>query len=399
MYGGCMKIVLCLDDNYIKYAKVSIVSYKKQNPKAKIIVASESGISGIGEDESVSIKLPKTFRNRGSKDRISNTAYMRLFLTQLPYDKVIYVDAGTICQKPLKEMWEMPCEYINLCESHNYGQMQALSLNVPKYGLSGMMVMNLENLRKIHFTEKCLKIEETYPTPTTGWAHDETCINVAMKGKLKFIDKKYNYCHNRTYQHPIDEKDAYILHYVGKDKSEMIGETCYGEIKPAAHYIKGKEVAIVGNAKSIFDKRNGKEIDEHETIIRFNRGYIYQPQCQGSTTTILFLACNLNQLEITGYKANLRINRSNHYYNPTGLTISNGDRAILAKKLGAQPSTGFLAIDVCLKFGAKKIDLYGFDFEATPTFYNPQNYVTQHNYSKEKEIIKQYEKEGRLTIH
>ena len=68
-------------------------------------------------------------------------------------------------------------------------------------------------------------------------------------------------------------------------------------------------------------------------------------------------------------------------------------------RLGSQPSTGFMAIDVCLYFGAKSIDLYGFDFEATPTFYNPVGYKTQHDYNKEEDIVRKYEQEGKLTIN
>lgn len=395
-----MNLVFCIDDNYIKYAKVSIASYRKHNPNAKIYVVSEYHIENtIGYDDNIIIKLPKKFRNRGEGDRITNTAYIKLFLTELTFDKILYVDADTICQRPLDSLWSKEPEYIALTESHSYGQLQAMSLNVPKYGLSGMMLMNIKNLRKINFTQKCLEVEKSYPTPTTGWAHEETCINVAMKGKLTFIPVAYNYCHNRTYTKPIKEKDAYILHYVGKDKSEMIGETSYEQIKAIRPYIKGKRVAIVGNAKSIFDKRNGKAIDEHETVIRFNKGFIHNPDAQGNNTTIVFLACNLTHYELQGYRARFWINRSNNYYNPTGLKISNGDRKILATMLGAQPSTGFMAIDVCLRFGAERIDLYGFDFEKTPTFYNPDGYVTQHKYSEEEKIIRQYEKEGKLTIN
>ena len=67
--------------------------------------------------------------------------------------------------------------------------------------------------------------------------------------------------------------------------------------------------------------------------------------------------------------------------------------------LGAQPSTGFIAIDMCIYFDAKQIDLYGFDFEETPTFYNPEGYVTQHKYANEKDIVERYERMGILRIH
>ena len=55
-----MIICFCIDHNYSYYAKVSIASYKKYNPDAKIIVVSEEPLpKDIGYDENVIIKLPK----------------------------------------------------------------------------------------------------------------------------------------------------------------------------------------------------------------------------------------------------------------------------------------------------------------------------------------------------
>ena len=72
---------------------------------------------------------------------------------------------------------------------------------------------------------------------------------------------------------------------------------------------------------------------------------------------------------------------------------------MLRDKLDCQPSTGFMAIDLCLTAGAKSIDLFGFDFEQTPTFYNPEGYQTKHDYPCEKRIVLEYERCGLLTIN
>ena len=394
-----MKIVYCLDKNFVRYAEVSIKSYKENNPTAEIIVVSEEKIPAIGQDRNFLIKLPKLYRNRGVGDRISNAAYLKLFLTGLPFDKILYVDGDTICQKPLKTLWETPCEYIALTESHSYGMRQAASILAKKYGLTGMMLMNLQNLRKIGFTEKCLEVAESDFIPPSGWYHDETCINVALGDKLTFIDKAYNYCHNRFYEKAISEKDAYILHYVGKDKSDMLASGKYKAISKIGKEIKGKRVAIVGNAKSLFDKRYGKEIDNHDFIIRFNKGFITVPQAQGTKTDMLILALNLRFDERKSFNARYVVNRSKHYDNQTIWTIGCQERMDICARIGKQPSSGFMAIDICLAFGASEIDLYGFDFEETPTFYNPPDYQTQHDYSAEKEIVIGYEKEGKLKIN
>lgn len=395
-----MIICFCIDNKYSYYAKVSIASYRKNNPSATIIVVSEKPLpKDIGYDENVIIKLPKVFRNRGEGDRITNTAYLRLFLTQLPYNKVLYVDADTICQNPLDDLWNQDVKYIGVCESHDYGKRQAEDLGIEKYALSGMMLMNLKALRGIDFTNKCLKAEESIPTPQTGWCHEETVLNVVMNKQLTFLPLCFNYCHNRIYDKPINEQDAYILHYVGPDKYEMVQGVKYPELYPLENEIKGKRIAIVGNAKSIFDTSYGEEIDNHDFIIRFNHGIPTVKESQGTKTDMVMLACTLSDDEIKQYKAGYLVNRSGNYYNRlANFTIGNRERAIMAAGIGAQPSTGFMAVNICLYFGAKSIDLYGFDWGNTKTFYNPEDYQTQHNYSKEREIMAGYEANGLINI-
>lgn len=396
-----MIVVYCCDENYIEYTARSIRSVRKFNPYAQIIVVSEMPINfWMDGVEKVTIPLPKQFRTRREVDRITNAAYLKCFLTELPYDKILYLDGDTICQGPLNELWEMPCEYINICESHNHCKLQAKDLGHEKYGLTGMMVMNLKNLRKFGFTEKCLDVEANYPTPpVTGWRHDETCINVAMGDKLNFVDKKWDYCLNREYDEPIEQASAKILHYIGKQKELMKTLPNYTTLEPILDDIKGKHVAIVGNAKSLFDTVYGQYIDGADFVIRFNRGFITKPESQGTKTDLLILACLLSYEEIDSYNSKWVANRSKSYVNPVYFTIPNSDRRLLKEKLGSQPSTGFMAIDMCLAAGAETISLFGFDFEETPTFYNPEGYQTAHDYPTEKQIVEEYEKCHLLTIN
>ena len=162
--------------------------------------------------------------------------------------------------------------------------------------------------------------------------------------------------------------------------------------------IAGKNIAIVGNAQSIFDKTNGQEIDQHDTIIRFNRGFIIKAESQGTRTDILIMACPLTDEERLSFGALSYINRSKRIKSGR-YTFTNKFRAWLKTQIGAMPSSGLMAIQFCRAAYAKNIDLYGFDFEETPTFYNPEGYVTKHNYAKEKEIIKDMEAKNILKIH
>lgn len=393
-----MIIVYCLDENYLQCTEISIRSVKKFNPKAKIVVVSETGLSVNGlEDERYTIKLPRTFRNKGYGDRITNTAYLKLFLTQLPYDKILYIDGDIVCQGPLNDLWKTKCNYIMLSESHNFGLQQAEQIGVEKYGNSGVLLMNLKNLRKINFTDICLEVERTFDKGPKWFQHDETCINLALKGKLQFMDKKFNYCINRAYNNPIREQDAVLLHYIGKQKELMPHP--YKGMDKLLNDIKGKRVAIVGNAKSIFDKKNGKLIDKHDFIVRFNNGFIIKPESQGTKTSMIMLALNMPPEKLELYHAKWVVNRSNHYDNRVSFIIPNPDRKQLRDRLDAQPSTGFMAIDLCLYAGAKSIDLFGFEGNSQPTFYNPEGYQTQHNYNNEQDIIQMYNKCKLLTIY
>jgi hypothetical protein len=157
-------------------------------------------------------------------------------------------------------------------------------------------------------------------------------------------------------------------------------------------------VAIVGNAQSIFAKTYGNAIDAHDVVIRFNRGFIKDKQAQGTRTEVLILACELRADELAQFNAVYVLNRSNKT-KCGDVTFRNIIRRKLKQKTGAQPSSGFMAIWLCRYAKAKKIDLYGFDFEHTPTFYNPVGYVSKHNYNAEEKFVRGLAEKGIVRIN
>lgn len=163
-------------------------------------------------------------------------------------------------------------------------------------------------------------------------------------------------------------------------------------------FIKDKSVAIVGNAKSIFEKQSGAEIENHDVVIRFNRGFVTDKYAQGFKTDILILACELTKAEKAKFGALFTINRSKRTHCGK-LTFDDKMRRDLKDLIGAQPSSGFMAIDLCRKAGASKIDLYGFDFGATQTFYHDADYKTKHDYATEARLVHLLAGQGVLTIN
>lgn len=384
-----MIIAYVADEHYLPYLKRSMDSVKKYNKDAKFVVLASKVFQLPGAEVYTITPDSDKFKFR-KIDRMHDGVYYKFYLPKLPFDKVLYLDCDILCQRPLNDLWAEKCDFICATESHIYGKTQAQQLGLNKYALTGMMLMNLKALRKADFTHKCLdRLEKENPA-----FHDETIINLEFNDKIRFIDKKYNYCRNRIYENPIREQDAYLLHYVGRQKRDMLTPEFDG-LNALKHLLEGRSVAIVGNSSQVLKKSQGKEIDAHDVVIRFNKGFPNEKV--GYKTDILFLACTLTPEEIKKYNAKYTVRRSKLCQNECNFKVSKIDRARL-KQNGAQPSTGYLAVDFALGCNCKNIDLYGFDFFQNPTYYNPVGYKTRHNGIGEQARILELEKAGLVCI-
>ena len=399
-----MIVAYVCDKNYIPYLKQSIISIKRYNKNVEIVVLSKDNFE-IEDAKVFTFNPNNTYFKFNKNDRMKDGVYYKFWLPLLPYSKILYIDCDVICQRPLDELWNISCDFICATQSHSFGTTQARELGLDKYFLSGMMLMNLDTLRKENFTEQCLDL---LANSADIKQHDETIINVLFNNRITEIDRKYNYCHKRKYLNPIPESDAYLLHYVGPDKQEMLRYTNFKDLQVLKDFIKDKSIAIVGNSESIFKSKNGNEIDNHDIIIRFNKGYPTNKLCQGSKTDILFLACTLSSKDISIFNPKYTVRRSVYSNSRCDFNLKNDDRKIYAQEANAiskksglinsQASTGFLAIQFCLSSNCKSIDLYGFDFFKSATYYNRPGYKTMHNGDKEAEKVLEYEKYGLLKI-
>lgn len=162
----------------------------------------------------------------------------------------------------------------------------------------------------------------------------------------------------------------------------------------------GKSIAVIGNAKSLFNKNYGKEIDSHDVVIRINKGI---EVCANSKLILshgkkVDIWCfnlykslenfdNFMKKQIPQNYKRLQMNYSpltGHFDSTISETAINEVKNIFAPK---KITTGFRILHYLTKFDTSKVDVYGFDWKETPTYY--VNYVSKsdidHDYKKEKE--------------
>jgi hypothetical protein len=167
--------------------------------------------------------------------------------------------------------------------------------------------------------------------------------------------------------------------------------------------VEGKEIAIVGNAKSLFKKP--RPIDDHEVVIRINRG---SPKGKediiGSRTDILALSLPLEKDEIiTDFNPRMivwctpRYTLMNKYLQEVALVYPQQYWRMLRDTLGARPSTGCMIASYLAPY-AKHVTLYGFDFWKSENWYTQVRHLGEHDPDQERLFMNFLLRKGKGTI-
>jgi hypothetical protein len=154
------------------------------------------------------------------------------------------------------------------------------------------------------------------------------------------------------------------------------------EFNELKQIIAGRRVALVGNAQSIFSKRQGKEIDKHDVVMRFKFGQIKSPRNQGQRTDIYgvsdphitweYVETNFNpKVAIWLTPKPLSEKLAQPHSIPLFRTPETVAEELSTHTAPGRPSSGLIACSLVLgKCGAASIDLYGFDFFQSRSFYH-----------------------------
>lgn len=232
-------VVFCFDANFVNYAAVatfSAFSHSKSKLKVYWVIPSEAESAAApikellekkGVDISIQIASNQLFSDWKEYGHIKKAAYQRLLIPgTIPDAKIIYLDCDLIVQADLSELFKI--EMGSSSVSGVYDAMAGKYSLMPKpdgdpYINSGVMILNLESLRKNQFIERCTEIYRKFIKEVTFC--DQCIINKYSEGQKVLIDPSWNYCfficHNLEMspsEASTEFQGAKILHFVGPIK-------------------------------------------------------------------------------------------------------------------------------------------------------------------------------------
>ena len=203
------KINVCLacDDNYSKYAGVVIASTlaNANSDDDLVFYILDGGISETRKSEILSLKSIKScdinfinidaflfedYKNVKSHKYITLATYYRLKLPSLLPDvsRVIYLDCDMVVTTSLSELFNKKLEEKPLAGVSDIKK-KRVKIN-PTYVNAGMLIMDLDNMRKQNIEEKFLEWTKKHiDTIKTG---DQEIINEVCKGNILVVEDEWN---------------------------------------------------------------------------------------------------------------------------------------------------------------------------------------------------------------
>ena len=213
-----------ITDDYAKYAAASISSLMKHsNPKRyyRIIIMYDRlsllnrwrlrnmvtrncaiEFHKMKYNLYLQIVLRYCAKRSGSGDFFARPVYYyRAFIARifLQYDKGIYVDSDTIMMGDIGDLYDIDLgddviaarvdpKVAMVPEFVDYVQ-KALGVPAKEYINSGVLLMDLKKLRKLHYVTQ---MTDLIKQDADLVAPDQDYLNVILKGKIKHLDKKWN---------------------------------------------------------------------------------------------------------------------------------------------------------------------------------------------------------------
>ena len=161
------------------------------------------------------------------------TIYFRIFIPDMypEYDKAIYIDSDIIVPGDISELYDtdMHDNLIGVVTDGSVNDVpelqrymtESLGLKLGDYFNSGMLLMNMKELRNVHLAEHFLYLLNKYHFDCV--APDQDYLNSMCYGKIEYLDSCWDAMPNRNKPEIENPK---IIHYNLFDKP-----WCYDDIQ------------------------------------------------------------------------------------------------------------------------------------------------------------------------
>lgn len=225
-----INIVAATDKGYEQHTAVMLASLFANNKSNQFI------IHLLHSDKSVEIgKLTKFIRRKkhdyelyeikeaslsGFKisHHISLATYFRLLIPELipvTIEKILYLDSDMVILSNIDELWHTDIQnYAAAGVKDHFDRYEQLGISQEyEYFNAGVMVWNLESIRKMDFTAKAIKYLHEQYDHVLYW--DQDIINYLLQGKVKKINKTWNVFPTDDLK---EKRSAKIVHYAGSVK-------------------------------------------------------------------------------------------------------------------------------------------------------------------------------------
>ena len=209
-------IFFAADDGYVPYLAVainSLLSNASPDYNYNIIVFSQDiseencrRIRALAADHAQIEFVSMKDRIQGITDRSSNylrcdfftlTIYYRLFIPAMfpEYDKSIYIDSDVVLTGDISELYniEMGENFIGACPDFSVQEIEpfvqyienVVGVKKDEYINSGVLLMNLDRLRKAQLDKRFLELLEKYHFDTI--APDQDYLNALCHGNILYL--------------------------------------------------------------------------------------------------------------------------------------------------------------------------------------------------------------------
>lgn len=214
-------IFFTIDDGYAPFLAVALNSaIKNSNPQRRynaIVLHQDLNETNIAklkslETENFKISLTPMKANFDAlDDRMSNrlrcdyftlTIYFRLFIPAMfpQYDKGIYIDSDVVLTSDIAELYDIEIgdNLIGACNDLSIADIpplvayteNAVGVNKHEYINSGVLLMNLKQMREVDLEGHFLNLLNTYHFDSI--APDQDYLNAMCNGKIYYLDESWD---------------------------------------------------------------------------------------------------------------------------------------------------------------------------------------------------------------